>query len=144
MNSQPRIERVPCAGGFRWVGRGADLVAAGGLRLVPVALMLLIISVVQFLPVFGPLLLIVCSPAITAGLLRVFAEIDHGNDIGAGQVLDGLKRTETRFPLISLGLMVLAGADGRDHLDDGAAGCTDRCGRAAQADVRSATSGARA
>jgi len=110
MNSSPTIARARFDEGPRWLFAGAELLARGGPAMLRVALVLLVVSLLQLVPAVGPLLLLLVSPAITAGVLNVYARIERGEPVLPSTVLAGLARPDRRARLLFLGAVLMFGA----------------------------------
>ncbi|MDT8438521.1 MAG: hypothetical protein RQ729_05895 [Wenzhouxiangellaceae bacterium] len=109
MSGQPHIRRLPMQAAYGWLMRGGDLLGRGGVALVRIAAVLLLISMVQLLPLIGVLVLILITPALTAGLLNVFRALEQQQGASVDQLLVGLGRAETRLRLLGLGGLLLLG-----------------------------------
>lgn len=109
MNQSPRFAKLGFGDGISWLSRGADLMTKGGRPLIGVATLLLLISLVQWLPVFGPFLLILISPLLTAGLITVFRVVDEANPPMPMMLFAGWRDPATRMRLFLLGLWLLFG-----------------------------------
>jgi hypothetical protein len=110
MTTGPTIRKASFGDGTGWVIAGGELLARGGSQLLGVALALLLISFVGIVPMVGPLLLMLVSPAVTAGLLGVFRRVDAGEAVSAGRVFDGLADARSRPRLLVLGGVFLVGS----------------------------------
>jgi len=109
MTQRPRIERASFVDGVGWLSAGGNLMARGGVPLFRVAMVLLLFSLLQIVPVIGMLLLLILSPALTAGMLNVFHDIERGQAIGPATMLSGLADAEARARLIGIGVVFVAG-----------------------------------
>lgn len=109
MARQPTIHKAGFAEGAGWLIGGGELLARGGRDLMRVAVVLLLIALVQIIPMIGPLVLLLISPALTAGMLNVFETIERGGRPGANGVLAGLRDPGRREPLLMLGVLFLVG-----------------------------------
>jgi len=109
MSSRPHIARRGFADGVSWLTAGGNLMARGGGALVPVAVVLLLISLVQFVPLVGVPVLAVISPVMTAGMLNVFAAIERGAVPAPGQVVAGFTSPPARSALLVLGVVFVLG-----------------------------------
>jgi len=109
MSTQPRILRVAFADGTRWLTGGADLLARGGGLMLRVAAWLVLITLIQVIPVIGVPLLVLISPALTAGMLGLFRRLDEGAAARPDQLFDGFRDTAVRTRLLVLGGLLLLG-----------------------------------
>lgn len=109
MSSEPHIARASFADGARWLIEGANLVGRGGGALLRVAAWLIAVSLIQIVPLIGPPLLIVLSPALTGGMLGVFRRIDEAAPLDPLAVFDGFRDPVVRTRLLVLGGVLLAG-----------------------------------
>ncbi len=109
MSQKPRIERASFADGVGWLSAGGDLMARGGAPLFRVATVLLLFSLLQLIPIIGLPMLLILSPALTAGMLQVFHEIDRGREFGPASMLSGLTDVDARRRLVSIGVVFIVG-----------------------------------
>ena len=93
MQANPRFRTLSFRQGFGWLGRAAELMSQGGGALAAIAIVLLLVSMVQFLPVLGPIALTLISPLLTAGLITAFRLIDEGQQPTAGTLFAGWGNT---------------------------------------------------
>lgn len=110
MSQSPTIARASFGDGTGWLIAGGNTLARGGAAMLRVALVLLLISLLQLVPVLGPLLLLLISPAVTAGVLNVYRAVEHGEPVGHETVLQGLLRSDRRGRLLVLGAFFMLGA----------------------------------
>ncbi|MEM1080876.1 MAG: BPSS1780 family membrane protein [Pseudomonadota bacterium] len=110
MSSSPRFIQRSFSEGVGWLSRAADLMSKGGSGLVGVAGVLLLITLVQFLPLIGGFLFVVLSPLLTAGLLTVFRVISESSRPHAGLLFAGFQDPTTRVRLLMLGFWLLIGS----------------------------------
>lgn len=103
------MRRVPIGRGVRWIADGANLLGHAPGPLAGIAALWLLVSMVQFFPLVGPLLLILFMPLLTAGLLTAFHRVARDERPGPLTLFDGWRNPQTRGPLIVLGLFVLLG-----------------------------------
>ena len=108
MANSPRIDRASFSDGIGWLGDGGNLMARGGAPLFRVATVLLLFSLLQIIPVIGVPLLLILSPAMTAGMLQVFHNIDGNRGYGPATMLSGLADPGARLRLITIGLVFVA------------------------------------
>lgn len=108
MAQRPRIERASFADGVGWLSAGGNLMARGGAPLFRVATVLLLFSLMQVIPIIGVFLLLILSPALTAGMLQVFSDIERARPFGPATMLSGLTDAEARSRLIGIGLVFIA------------------------------------
>lgn len=109
MAQSPRIDKASFGDGVGWLINGGEMLAKGGGPLLRVAVVLLLVSLIQAVPLLGPLALMLVSPAITAGLLNVFRAVDRGEAVDHRTVLAGLTDSDTRGPLLVLGAVLIFG-----------------------------------
>ena len=112
MSQSPSIARAGFGEGMRWLITGGEVLARGGPAMFRVAVVLLAISLIQIIPAIGPLLLLVISPAVTAGLLNVYRAIEQGEDVRHATALQGLMRSDRRVRLLALGTVFVLGMFG--------------------------------
>ncbi len=112
MNNQPIIKRAAFGDGVSWLTDGANLLARGGASLSRVAVVFLLISLIQIVPMIGPLLLLLISPALSAGLINAFRAVQQSETPRPDHLLAGLVNSETRGRLIGLGVFFLLGSFG--------------------------------
>jgi hypothetical protein len=110
MSQPPTIRKASFGDGTGWLIAGGELLARGGRQLLGVALALLVVSFVGVVPLVGPALMVLISPAITAGLLGVFGRIEAGEDVRAGNVFAGLADAVARPRLLALGVVFMLGS----------------------------------
>lgn len=109
MSQRPRIERASFADGIGWLSAGGNLMARGGVPLFRVATVLLLFSLLQVIPIIGVFLLLILSPALTAGMLQVFYDIERSREFGPATMLSGLADAEARSRLVGVGVVFVAG-----------------------------------
>ena len=109
MSTEPRISRATFADGTRWLTGGADLLARGGGVMLRVAAWLVVITLIQLIPVIGVPLLVLISPALTAGMLGIFRRLDEGAAARPDQLFDGFRDAAVRTRLLVLGGLLLLG-----------------------------------
>ncbi|MGK7294470.1 MAG: BPSS1780 family membrane protein [Candidatus Wenzhouxiangella sp. M2_3B_020] len=109
MAKSPRIDKASFGDGVGWLINGGELLGRGGAPLLRVAVVLLLVSLIQAVPLIGPVALMLISPAITAGLLNVFRAVDRGEAVDHRTVLAGLTDSNTRGSLLVLGAVLLVG-----------------------------------
>ena len=109
MAKSPRIDKASFGDGVGWLINGGEMLARGGAPLLRVAVVVLLVSLIQAVPLIGPLALMLISPAITAGLLNVFRAVDRGEAVDHRTVLAGLTDSGTRGSLLVLGAVLLVG-----------------------------------
>ena len=109
MSQSPTIARTGFGEGAGWLIAGSESLARGGPAMLRVALVLLAISLVQLIPAIGPLILLVISQAVTAGVLNVFRAVDQGEPVAHDTVLQGLMRPDRRGRLLALGTIFVLG-----------------------------------
>lgn len=105
----PTIYKSSFSDGTGWLIGGGELLARGGSALLRVVLVLLAISLVQIVPVIGVLVLMLISPALTAGMLNVFRGVQQGQTPGVETVLAGLTDGRCRTALLILGAFLIVG-----------------------------------
>lgn len=109
MAQSVRIERARFSDGIGWLSAGGNLMACGGTPLFRVATVLLLFSLLQIVPVIGVPLLLILSPALTAGMLQVFHDIESNRAFGPATMLSGLADPGARLRLMTIGLVFVAG-----------------------------------
>lgn len=109
MTQSPTIYKANFGDGTGWLIGGGNLLAGGGGALLRVVLVLLVISLIQIVPVIGTLVLMLISPALTAGMLNVFRAVEERTAPGAETVLAGLRDARCRLPLLMLGVFFVVG-----------------------------------
>ncbi|NKI35840.1 hypothetical protein HFP89_11765 [Wenzhouxiangella sp. XN79A] len=112
MSTEPRILRADFADGVRWLTGGADLLARDGGLMMRVAAWLVVITLLQAVPVIGVPLLVLISPALTAGMLGIFRRLDEGAAGRPDQLFDGFREARVRSRLLVLGGFLLLGVLG--------------------------------
>jgi len=103
------IDKASFGDGTGWLIAGGELLARGGAPLLRVALVVLLISLLQIVPAIGPLLLVLISPLVTAGLLDTFRRIEAGEPVAGDSVLAGFRDPGARARLLVLGAVLLLG-----------------------------------
>jgi len=109
MSGRARIDKVGFGAGAGWLTAGGELLSRGGVALVRIAAVLLLLSLLQWIPVIGLLLLVVITPALTAGMLNVFGAIERGDAPTVDLFLAGLTDARARGPLLVLGGVLMLG-----------------------------------
>lgn len=109
MDQSPRFVKLGFGDGIGWLSRGADLMTQGGRALIGVATLLLLVSLMQWLPVIGVFLLILISPLLTAGLITVFRVVEERGVPTPMMLFAGWRDPSTRMRLLLLGLWFLLG-----------------------------------
>jgi len=109
MNRSPHIHKASFGDGAGWLIGGGELLGRGGSALLRVVLVLLLISLIQIVPLIGSLLLLLISPALTAGMLNVFRRLEQGASPDTATVLTGLRDPGARGPLLALGAFLAVG-----------------------------------
>ncbi len=109
MAQPPMIDKASFGDGTGWLIAGGELLARGGAPLLRVALVVLLISLLQIVPAIGPLLLVLISPLVTAGLLDTFRRIEAGEPVAGDSVLAGFRDPGARARLLVLGAVLLLG-----------------------------------
>ncbi|MFO7762587.1 MAG: BPSS1780 family membrane protein [Wenzhouxiangellaceae bacterium] len=109
MTHSPHIRKASFGDGAGWLIGGGELLGRGGSALMRVVLVLLVISLIQIVPLIGTLVLLLISPALTAGMLNVFRSVEQGVPPGAETVLAGLRDPGRRGPLLMLGAFFIIG-----------------------------------
>jgi len=110
MSNQPVIARSRFSDGISWLTDGANLLAHGGPALLRVAVVFLVISLIQIVPMIGPLLLVLISPALSAGLINTFRAVQQGQAPGPETLLAGLTDCAVRTRLLALGVFFMLGS----------------------------------
>jgi hypothetical protein len=110
MSQPPTIQKATFGDGTGWPIAGGELLARAGGQLLGIALALLVLSLVGVIPLIGPVLMMLISPAITAGLLGVFRHVDAGESVRAGHVFAGLADGRVRGRLLVLGGVFILGS----------------------------------
>ena len=103
MTRSPHIHKATFGDGTGWLIGGGELLGRGGSALLRVVLVLLVISLIQIVPVIGTLVLMLISPALTAGMLNVFRTVEQDASPSTETVLAGLRDADRRGPLLALG-----------------------------------------
>ena len=109
MTRSPHIHKATFGDGTGWLIGGGELLGRGGGSLLRVVLVLLVISLIQIVPLIGTLVLMLISPALTAGMLNVFGTIEQGSSPTIETVLAGLRDADRRWPLLKLGAFFIVG-----------------------------------
>jgi len=109
MASNARIERASLGDGIGWLSNGGNLLARGGAPMVRIALVLFLFSLLQWLPLIGPIAFVLVTPALTAGLLNVFRAVEQGESPTLDRLLAGLTDRRVRAPLLGVGVVLLLG-----------------------------------
>lgn len=109
MAQPPTIDKASFGDGTGWLIAGGELLARGGAPLLRVALVVLLISLLQIVPAIGPLLLVLISPLVTAGLLDTFRRVEAGEPVAGDSVLAGFRDPGARARLLVLGAVLLLG-----------------------------------
>jgi hypothetical protein len=109
MAQPPTIDKASFGDGTGWLIAGGELLARGGAPLLRVALVVLLISLLQIVPAIGPLLLVLISPLVTAGLLDTFRRVEAGEPVAGDSVLAGFRDPGARARLLMLGGVLLLG-----------------------------------
>ncbi|MEX2498720.1 MAG: BPSS1780 family membrane protein [Wenzhouxiangellaceae bacterium] len=109
MSQSPTIYKASFGDGTGWLIGGGELLARGGSALLRVVLVLLVISLIQIVPLIGTLVLLLISPALTAGMLNVFRAVEERAEPGVETVLAGLRDPRRRLPLLMLGVFFVVG-----------------------------------
>ena len=109
MASNARIERASLGDGIGWLSNGGNLLARGGAPMIRIALVLFLFSLLQWLPLIGPIAFLVITPALTAGLLNVFRAVEQGESPTLDRLLAGLTDGRVRVPLLGVGMVLLVG-----------------------------------
>ncbi|MEM7054341.1 MAG: BPSS1780 family membrane protein [Pseudomonadota bacterium] len=108
MNQSPHFRKRSFGDGMRWLGQAAELMSKGGSPLVGVAVVLLLISLIQWLPVLGIVALTLITPLLTAGLITVFRVVDEGQTPSPGMLFAGW-REGAGLRFLVLGVWLLLG-----------------------------------
>ena len=109
MNQPTQFNKRSFGDGFRWVGQSAELLGKGGAPLLTIILIYFLVSLIQWLPgMFGPVLLTIITPLLTAGLLTAFRVIDGGERPQPGMLFAGW-RAGVGSRLLVLGVWLLLG-----------------------------------
>ncbi len=91
-----------------WYGFGwRTFMSNPGLWIVMVLLAAVITFVLQLIPLIGPLVLSLISPALAAGLMYGAKETAEGRGIEIAHLFQGLFDKRTRIPLLVLGAVLL-------------------------------------
>lgn len=110
MNEQRTdFSRVSMRRGFAWILASGDLLGRQLGPLAGVAGLWLLVSLIQFVPVVGPLILAIGMPLLTAGLLFAFHLVANGQSPSPSALFIGWRQPPIRFGLLALGLWVLLG-----------------------------------
>jgi len=109
MTRSPYIYKATFGDGTGWLIGGGELMGRGGSSLLRVVLVLLVISLIQIVPLIGTLVLMVISPALTAGMLNVFRSVEQDTSPSIETVLAGLRDADRRGPLLVLGVFFVIG-----------------------------------
>ncbi|MFA9459469.1 BPSS1780 family membrane protein [Thiohalorhabdus methylotrophus] len=104
------INRVAASRGFGWYAEGwsAFREAMGSWVLAAVGY-LLIMLVLNFLPLLGPIVGAMIGPGLLAGFLVMARAARGAEEVRAGMLFRGLSNGDTRGPLLVLGAVALAG-----------------------------------
>lgn len=110
MTQGPQIRRHGFTRGFRWLLFAGDLFGRGARTLVPVAGLLLLVFMIQLVPLIGPLVAVLITPMLTAGLLVAFRAVSAGEQATPGVLFSGWRDERARPGLLLLGVWLMAGS----------------------------------
>lgn len=103
------MSRLPAGRGARWIADGGNLLGSAPGPLAGVAALWLLVSLIQFVPLIGALVLILIMPLLTAGLLTAFHFVARGDRPAPLTLFEGWQNPRTRGRLLVLGVFVLLG-----------------------------------
>lgn len=103
------MRRVAAGRGIRWIAESGNLLGRATGPLAGVAALWLLVSMIQFVPLLGPLVLMLCMPLLTAGLLTAFHHVATDRRPGPLTLFAGWRDPRTRGPLLVLGVCMVAG-----------------------------------
>ena len=103
--SQPEI--VPARHGWQWLMRAGDLLGGNLGAFALIGAVWLLISLLQMVPVLGPLALALLAPALQAGVMSAFDQAVAGRRPPAGAIFSGLLDARRRAALLALGGIAL-------------------------------------
>ena len=103
--SQPQI--VPARHGWQWLMRAGDLLGANLAAFALIGALWLLISLLQMVPVLGPLVLALLAPGLQAGVMSAFDQALAGRTPPAGSIFGGLLEPRRRPALLALGGIAL-------------------------------------
>jgi uncharacterized membrane protein len=102
-------QSVDAGKAISWYGFGWTIfMRSPGTWIVMMLLISVITLVSQIIPLIGPLLLSLISPALTGGLMYGASEAANGRPIEIGHLFRGLADGRTRTPMLILGGVMLA------------------------------------
>ncbi|GEM_PF-1161971 len=108
-DNRTEYRKVSFFRGFGWILASGDMLGRGLGPLAGVAMVWLLVSLIQVVPVIGPLVLSLFMPLLTAGLLFSFHLVANGQSPTPTALFIGWRQPAIRFGLLALGLWVLVG-----------------------------------
>jgi uncharacterized membrane protein len=102
-------QAVDASQGLAWVGCGWQLFRDEWATWLGITLVYLLLAVaLGLIPVLGPLLFALVTPALFAGVMYAAEKQSRGERPGVGHLFQGLQDPDRRGPLLVLGLLLLA------------------------------------
>lgn len=103
-----QLRRIDVGRSVSWYGFGWRIFARNpGVWIAMMLLIVVAVLVLQFIPLIGPLLLSLISPALTGGMMYGAREVDDGRPAKANHLFKGLADDHTRAPMLMLGGVML-------------------------------------
>ncbi len=102
-NGQPRA--APARAGFHWLARGLGLLRAQPARLLLIAVVMQAILGLSQIPLLG-IVIILAMPALTAGLLEAFRQVDAGRTPALATLFSALSAGPRTGSLFAFGALM--------------------------------------
>jgi hypothetical protein len=108
-NAGPQPRTVDAGRGVSWWGDAWTLFLRNpGMWVVMGVLLMVLLAVLMFIPVLGPLVLLLLTPVLSGSWLLAARKVQRGGDLEVGELFAIFKDKERLTPLLVLGAVLLA------------------------------------